>query len=120
SLQGEGATDGLGLVVVLCERSVMAVESNGVFFHHFVARELLTPPTGLALEAAVQAPLEFEIDVADLRERLAKGLPSLYRPTDEENPPFIDARQLFAVAFVQRKEDSAILAAEALRLTEAP
>ena len=108
SAAGGGSPDDLRLVVLLCERSVMAVGENGVFFHHFVVRDLLTPPEGIAPDKAVEA----EIDVRELSRRLAAG--------GKAAEPFIDAQQLFAVGFVQRRSDSRILAAEKILLSESP
>ena len=59
---GAGATDKLRLHAIVCERSVMAIEANNVFFHHFVARQALTPPDGLDLKNALAQPLEFTLD----------------------------------------------------------
>jgi hypothetical protein len=105
SVDGGGSSGGLRLVVVLCERSVMAVEGNGVYFHHHVARELLTPADGVALGDVVKTPIEVGIDVTELRKRSASH---------------IDPRQLVAVAFVQRRDDSVILSARTFRISEAP
>ena len=112
SVAGDGATDDLRLVVLLCEKSVMEVEGNGVFFHHFVVRDLLTPPDGLELKA----PFGAEIDLPGLRQRLAAA-----KPSGKSNAgPYIDSRQLFAVAFVQRRGDSRILATKKITFPESP
>jgi len=120
SVAGGASPEGLRLVVALCERAVMAVEGNGVFFHHYVARDLLTPADGLALDQVAKAPVELAIKMDDLRKRTAAALPARYRSAAESNAPYIDANQLFAVAFVQRGSDSAILAAKTFRISEAP
>ena len=96
----------------------MAVEGNGVFFHHFVARDLLTPADGLALDKVMKEPVELGIDMGDLRRQAAAALPERYRSAAKGSAPYIDANQLFAVAFVQRSGDSAILAAKTFCLSE--
>jgi len=110
-VEGAASPDGLRLVVLLCERSVMAIEGNGVFFHHFVVRDLLTPAEGVELSRVLAKPARFEVDVRKLRERVGAALPAGHRLSSGENGPFIDANQLFVVGFVQRSSDSRILAA---------
>jgi hypothetical protein len=120
SVAGGESPEGLRMVVALCERSVMDVGNNGVFFHHHVARDLLTPADGLALDQVMKQPLDLVIDVAELRDRIGAALPEKYRTAAKGGAPYIDAKQLVAVAFVQRSADSAILAAETFPISESP
>jgi hypothetical protein len=118
TVNGADSPDGLRLVVLLCEQSVMAVQNNGVFFHHFVARDSLTPPAGVDLAEAMRKPLEMEIDIANLRKRLATGRPQADASSGAGAASFVDPRQLFAVALVQRVSDSRVLSARKIVLPE--
>jgi hypothetical protein len=120
SIAGTGSPDELRVVVLLCERSVMEVEANGVFFHHFVVRDLLTPPEGLELHGVLESPFEAQIDLPALRQRLANAIPGTTPSAEADAGPYIDAGQLFAVAFVQRSRDSRILATKRIVLPESP
>jgi hypothetical protein len=120
SVAGGESPEGLRMVVALCERSVMNVGNNGVFFHHHVARDLLTPADGLALDQLIRQPLDLVIDVAKLRAKIEAAVPTAYRTTAKTGAPYVDAKQLVAVAFVQRRADSAIIAAETFPIPESP
>jgi hypothetical protein len=120
SVAGGESPEGLRMVVALCERSVMNPGESGVFFHHHVARDLLTPADGLALDQVIRQPLELVIDVAGLRAKIAAAVPTAFRANAKTGAPYVDAKQLVAVAFVQRGSDSAILAAETFPITESP
>lgn len=106
AVTGKGETDTVRLHAVLCERSVMAVQENGVLFHRFVARQALTPPQGTAVADAVGKPLAFSIDADALAEQINR--PGTY----------VDARLLVVVAFLQCEDDKRILAAESFGLPQ--
>ena len=118
AVTGEGATDKLRLHAILCERSVMAIESSGVFFHHFVARDALTPPDGLDLGSTLKKPVEFAVDAAKMREDLTRMLDGDERPGGRSKPTYVDANQLMVVAFVQHQDDHRVLAAESFSLPQ--
>lgn len=118
SVKGDDAPEGLRLVVLLCERSVMAIEGNGVFFHHFVVRDLLSPSNGWELKGVMTKPVALQVDVRELRKKVNARLPGHYRSGRAEEAPFIDANQLYVVAFVQRGSDSRILAVKTIGLPQ--
>ncbi len=139
SVTGEGETDKLRLHAILCERSVMAVEENGVFFHHFVARKSLTPPDGIDLKIALERPVEFAVDAerlrADLTMTLSHGddwnidpawIPDMVRQppdldklwSDWTSPTYVDANKLMVVAFVQHQADRRVLVARSFGLPQ--
>jgi hypothetical protein len=128
---------------MLCELSVMAVEKNGVFFHHFVARKALTPPEGLDLKSTLEKPVEFAVDAKKMREDLAwmlgqnpfsdnqldSGFGNPAGSLDEilnddkpgdgrSKPTYVDANKLVLVAFVQHAENHRVLAAKSFKLPQ--
>ncbi len=118
SVKGGETAEGLRLVVLLCERSVMAIENNGVFFHHYVVRDLLTPNSGLELKDVIKKPVALKVDVRELRKKIGAKLPERYRSGRTNDGPYIDANQLYVVGFVQRSSDSRILAAKTIGLPQ--
>ncbi len=118
TVTGKGEADKLRLHVILCERSVMAVESNGVFFHHFVVRESLTPPDGLDLKNALDQPIKFAVDAKKMSEGLTKTLDSEDRRSGLSKPTYVDANKLMVVAFVQHGDDRRVLAAKSFPLPQ--
>jgi len=116
AVQGEGSAEGLRLVVLLCERSVMAIDGNRVFFHHFVVRDLLTPGGGVELKDVMKEPLSLTVDPRELRKTIVGNLPERYRLEHAGEGPYVDANPIYAVGFVQRTGDGRILAAKTLGL----
>ncbi len=115
---GKGQADKLRLHAIVCERSVMALEANGVFFHHFVARKALTPPDGLDLKSTLEQPFEFAIDAEKMREDLIRMLDSGKLGSGRSKPTFVDANKLMVVAFVQNAENHRVLAAKSFSLPQ--
>lgn len=118
SVTGEGGTDKLRLHAILCERSVMALESNFVFFHHFVARKALTPPDGLDLKRALAHPVEFAVDAEKMREDLTKMLKEGPHAGERSKPTYVDANKLVVVLFVQHQDERRVLAAKSFSLPQ--
>lgn len=133
---GQGSPDKLRIHAVLCERSVMAVEANKVFFHHFVARQALTPPDGLDLKAALEKPFAFAVDAEKMRENqsLVMGESSMWFSTDPQKmlgnltktlassgpskPSYVDPNKLIVVVFVQQMETRRVLEARSFSLPQ--
>lgn len=118
TVTGAGERDTLRLHVMLCERSVMALEGNGVFFHHFVARHALTPPEGLELKRALAAPVAFAVDAEAMREALTRMLASATRGQGLSRPTYVDANKLMLVALVQDRDSREVLTAESFSLPQ--
>ncbi len=97
SVEGGEKGEGLKFVALLCERSVMDLQENGVFFHQFVVREALTPVEGVELSSVIGGKFEKEVKFADLRKKLGGQ--------------YLDSEQMYVVGFVQRESDSKILSA---------
>jgi hypothetical protein len=119
---GTGATDGLQFHVILCERSVMAILANGVYFHHFVARDILTPRDGVALKGVLEKSLTFTIDTTKLSQELALiDTPALGQELakftkSQPRVQYVDADMLQAVAVVQRSADGMVLSVKTFAL----
>jgi len=118
SVDGGESTEGLRLVVLLCESSVMAIEENGVFFHHFVVRDILTPVNGMELKDVIEKPLALSVDTHELSKQLVANLPRHFTSESVGEATYIDANQLFVVGFVQRGSDGRILAARKFGLPQ--
>lgn len=116
-VKGVDKPDGLKLHVILCERSVMAINGNSVYFHHCVARDILTPRDGLDVKDALKETIAFTIDPEALQKKLRKEQPpSIGGGT--QSAPYVDANMLVAVAIIQRSADGHVLAAKAFSLPE--
>jgi hypothetical protein len=118
TVSGKGKSDKLRLHAIVCERSVMAVKGNGVFFHHFVVHKTLTGPDGLDLKIALEKPVKFAVDAEKIRQGLATMLNSGKDWGDVSKAGYVDANKLMIVTFVQHQDDRRILAAKSFSLPQ--
>ncbi len=108
--EGKNAND-LNLTVLLCEKSVMNINANGVFFHHFVVRDALTPAEGIDLAKIINQPFKTQIDLKKIVNSIEKNRVTTPNNLIKPSKPFIDPQSVFAIAIIQRKSDSRILSA---------
>jgi hypothetical protein len=108
---GVEGTSLLGLHVLLCERSVMAIGANRQLLHKNVVRAALTPPEG---EPLGEGPMFFEGGRSAIQQRLRQRIAAQFtddsgRPAME--PVWIDPAACVVVAFVQNQASHEVLAA---------
>jgi len=117
SIEGDDQTAGLKLHVFLCERIVMATEANGVFFHHFVARDVLTPRDGTDLKSALEKPIKLSVGLQELMNNIVENQPILIG-VQSRRAPYVDVNMLMAAAFIQRDSDGSVLVAKYFTLPQ--
>ena len=106
----------LRLHLILAEKVVHYTGSNGIHFHHFAVRKIVSPPEGLALDAE-GGRTEFlkSVDLSEVNGRLSDYLDEYEQERDKfkwlEKPSQVDGDQVVVVAFVQDDETKDVLQA---------
>ena len=106
--------------LMLLEETVHYTGRNGIHFHRFVVRKILSPPDGLDLYNALgETTFSASVSLSDLSAGLEQYLDEFQEEYRERRSDFewieklhdVDAGQLVAVAFVQDDESKEILQA---------
>ncbi len=104
------------LHLMLAETVVHYTGGNGIHFHHFVVRKIVSPPEGLALDAA-KSRTEFaeSVELTEVSASLSDYLDEYEQERDRltwiEKPYEVDRDQVVAVAFVQDDATKEVLQA---------
>lgn len=99
------------LHVILCERAVLCPGDNGRLIHRHVARAILTPEQGMALDVSQNNRFQVEIGLWAAGRRLEQRVEEFgqrlgFRPAIR--PTWIDPEQCEVIAFVQDVDSKAI------------
>ena len=105
------------LHLILAERVVHYTGANGIHFHHFVARKIVSPPDGVPLDgldgAAGRTVFLASVELTEVSASLGDYLDEYEQGRDGfqwiDKPYQVEQDQVVAVAFVQDDETKAVL-----------